>query len=86
MHSRLSLRGSWASWRKCSAAVTAAYPAISLPTRNPARAAWLVLRAPEGKHLRSVEVDGKAWTDFDPSLERIALPMRTGEIRIKARF
>ena len=59
---------------------------VTLPTRNPARAAWLVLRAPEGKHLRSVEVDGKEWTDFDPSLERIALPMRNGEIRIKARF
>jgi hypothetical protein len=59
---------------------------VTLPIRNPARAAWLVLRAPTGKHMRSVEVDGNPWTDFDPSLERIGLPMRTGEIHIKARF
>jgi hypothetical protein len=57
---------------------------VTLPSRNPARAAWLVLRAPEGKHVRSVEVDGRQWTDFDPSLERIRLPLETGEIRIKA--
>jgi hypothetical protein len=59
---------------------------VTLPSRNPARAAWLVIRAPGGKHVRSVEVDGRQWTDFDPSLERIRLPRQTGEIRIKARF
>jgi hypothetical protein len=59
---------------------------VTLPTRNPVRAAWLVLRAPEGKQLSSVEVDGKEWTDFDPSRERIALPIKAGEIRIKAKF
>jgi hypothetical protein len=59
---------------------------VMLPSRNPASTAWLVLRAPGGKHLRSVELDGRPWTDFDPSLERIRLPRQTGEIRIKARF
>jgi hypothetical protein len=59
---------------------------VTLPTRNPATAAWLVLRAPEGKHVRSVKVDGRQWTDFDPRLERIRLPIRTGEIHIEARF
>jgi len=59
---------------------------VTLPSRNPASTAWLVLRVPWGKHLRSVELDGKPWTDFDRSLERIRLPRQTGEIRIKARF
>jgi hypothetical protein len=59
---------------------------VTLPTRNPARAAWLVLRVPGGKHVRSVEVDGKEWTDFDPSLERIRLPIETGKIHIEAHF
>jgi hypothetical protein len=59
---------------------------VMLPGRNPASTAWLVLRVPVGKHLRSVELDGKPWTDFDPSLERIRLPRQTGEISIKARF
>ena len=59
---------------------------VTLPNRNPASTAWLVLRAPVGKHLRSVELDGKPWTDFDPGLERIRLPVRTGEIHIEAHF
>jgi hypothetical protein len=59
---------------------------VTLPSRNPASTVWLVLRAPVGKHLRAVELDGKPWTDFDPSKERIRLPNQTGEIHIKARF
>jgi hypothetical protein len=59
---------------------------VTLPARNPAKAAWLVLRVPGGKHVRSVEVDGKEWTEFDPSLERIRLPIETGEIHIEAHF
>jgi hypothetical protein len=59
---------------------------VTLPARNPASTVWLVLRVPVGKHLSSVELDGKPWTDFDPSLERIRLPMQTGEIHIEAHF
>jgi hypothetical protein len=59
---------------------------VTLPSRNPPKTAWLVLRAPVGKHVRSVEVDGKEWTDFDSALERIHLPMQTGEIHIRALY
>ncbi len=59
---------------------------VTLPTRNPPKTAWLVLRAPVGKHVRSVEADGKEWTDFDPKLEGIRLPIRAGEISIRAHF
>jgi hypothetical protein len=59
---------------------------VTLPNRNPAGTAWLVLRAPAGKQLRSVEVNGKQWKDFNPSLERIRLPLQPGEIHITARY
>ena len=59
---------------------------VTLPIRNPASTIWLVLRVPGGDHLRSVELGGKPWKDFDPITQRIRLPMRTGEIRIRARF
>jgi hypothetical protein len=59
---------------------------VTLPTRNPPKAVWLVVRAPDGKRVHSVEVNGKGWTDFDPTLERIRLPLKAGEIRVIARF
>jgi hypothetical protein len=59
---------------------------VTLPRRNPPKTAWLVLRAPVGKHVRSVEVDGRKWTDFDSGLERIRLPIQAGEIHIRARY
>ena len=59
---------------------------VTLPQRNAPKAAWLVLRAPEGKHLRSVEIDGKPSTNFDANLDRIALPIQAGEMHIKASF
>jgi hypothetical protein len=59
---------------------------VTLPTRNPPKTAWLVLRAPGGEHMRWVRVEGKEWTDFDSRLERIRLPMQAGEIHIRARY
>jgi hypothetical protein len=59
---------------------------ITLPSRNPPKTAWLVLRVPTGKHIRSVDIDGKEWTDFDPKLERMRLPVKAEEIHIRARF
>ena len=59
---------------------------VTLPNRNPANTAWLVLRVPVGKHLRSVELDGKPWADFARGMERIRLPKQTGEIHIKAHY
>jgi hypothetical protein len=32
---------------------------VQLPACNPCREAWLVLRAPRGKMIRSVEIDGR---------------------------
>lgn len=59
---------------------------VELPTRNPIRTAWLVVRAPEGKRLRAVEIDGKPWSDFDPATERIRLPIQPGVMKVDARY
>ena len=59
---------------------------IELPSRNPCHAAWLVVRYPENKPIRAVEIDGKPWRDFDATAERIRLPLKTGTMRIAVRF
>lgn len=59
---------------------------VELPRRNPLRTAWLVLRAPEGKKMRAVEIDGKPWQDFDAAGERVRLPLKPGPMQILVRW
>jgi len=59
---------------------------LELPSRNPYKAAWLVVRAPGGKQIRSVEIDGKAWSDFDAAQERIRLPAKSGAMQVSVHF
>jgi hypothetical protein len=59
---------------------------VELPTRNRFRTACLVIRAPQGKRVRAVEIDGKPWKDFDASAERIRLPVRLNPIHVSAHF
>jgi len=59
---------------------------VQLPSRNPCRAAWLLLRAPGDKRLRSVEINGKIWQDFDPARERIRLPRGVGTVHIQVLY
>ncbi len=59
---------------------------ITLPTRNPYKTAWFVVRAPEGKKISSVTIDGKPWQDYDAATERIRLPLRTAPMTISVRF
>jgi hypothetical protein len=59
---------------------------ITLPSRNPYKTAWFVVRAPDGKKINSVTIDGKPWTEFDASAERIRLPVRTEPMTISVRF
>ncbi len=69
-----------------NAADTGLEARVELPTRNQYKTAWLVVRAPEGKHIRSVEIDGKLWQDFDSAAERIRLPQKVGAMQIFVRF
>lgn len=59
---------------------------VELPTRNAMKTAWLVVRAPGAKPIKSVEIDGRSWTDFDATGERIRLPLRAGTMQITAHF
>jgi hypothetical protein len=59
---------------------------VELPTRNPYAHAWLVVRAPGGKRIRSVEIDGNPWQEFDSTLERIRLPLKVGPMHVVAHF
>ncbi len=59
---------------------------VELPTRDAYRTAWLVLRAPGGKRIRAVEVDGKPWEDFDAATERIRLPLKAGPVEVSVCF
>ena len=66
-----------------SAKVTAQ---VTLPSRNTYRAAYLVLRYPGGKPIKAVEIDGKPWREFDPSAQRIRLPLKKGTMQISVSF
>jgi len=59
---------------------------IALPTRNTLKSAWLVVRAPEGKPIRAVEIDGQPWRDFDAASERIRLPLKAVPMQISIQF
>ena len=59
---------------------------IELPTRDTFKTAWLAVRAPEGKQIRSVDIDGKSWQGFDTANERIQLPLKSGPMRVVVRF
>ncbi|HVN80417.1 MAG TPA: hypothetical protein VMW38_15585, partial [Terriglobia bacterium] len=59
---------------------------VELPSRNPFKNAWLVIRAPEAKRLQSVEIDGRPWQDFDVAHERIHLPIKEGPMAVEAHF
>ncbi len=59
---------------------------LTLPTRNSYRTAWLVVRAPDGKKIGSVSINGKPWHDFDAAGERIRLPLKAGPMKISVRL
>jgi hypothetical protein len=59
---------------------------VDLPTRNKIGTTWLVVRAPEGKTIRTVEVDGKPRFDFDAAGQRIRLPSAEHPIQISVHY
>jgi len=58
---------------------------VQLPRRNPARTAWLVARTPS-THIRSVTINGIAWTKIDAVKDAIELPQDQGRMRIQIRY
>ncbi|MBN2577821.1 MAG: NPCBM/NEW2 domain-containing protein [Pirellulales bacterium] len=59
---------------------------VQLPPQCPARKIVLRLRHPEGKPIRSVAVQGKPHTDFDPNQETVSFPPNAETITIRAEY
>lgn len=58
---------------------------VQLPTRNPAKKAWLVARVPQGS-IKSVRLNGESWTRIDGRLEAIELPQQQGPLKLEIRY
>jgi hypothetical protein len=58
---------------------------VILPSRNPAKHNWLVVRAPSGK-IRSVMLNGRPWTKFDNSIEAIELPSTDKKVQLQIAY
>jgi len=59
---------------------------IRPPSRSPAAKLRLRLRAPDGRKIREVLVDGRPWTEFDPAGEWITLPSSAGTLQVAVRY
>jgi hypothetical protein len=59
---------------------------VRLPENCTAKNIVLRLRHPEGKPIRSVVVQGKPTTNFDPRKETVTLAPESGEIKIRAAY
>ncbi len=58
---------------------------VQLPTRNPPKKTWLVVRVPHGR-IQSVRLDGKAWAHLDAGLEAIELPQQQGPLTLEISY
>jgi len=59
---------------------------VEAPIRSTPKALVLRLRHPERKPIRSVSVNGKPHTNFDPKRETITLPRGTKPLEVRAEF
>jgi hypothetical protein len=55
---------------------------MEMPSRNPPKSVLLRLRHPDSAPIKSVEVNGKPWRDFDPVKEAVKLHDLTGSARV----
>ena len=59
---------------------------VSPPTKVRPRSLCLFTRLPDGAKIKSVEIDGKAFTDFDANRERIILPAGDQPLNVLIRY
>ena len=60
--------------------------AVQMPSRNPPKSVLLRFRHPKALPIKSVEVNGKPWTDFDKYREIIRLHGLTGTVVARANY
>jgi hypothetical protein len=59
---------------------------VEMPSRHPPQTVLLRFRHPRALPMKSVTVNRKLWTDFDPEKETVALNGLTGTITVTARY
>jgi hypothetical protein len=59
---------------------------VTPPARKAPSAIILHLRHPDRAALKSVKVNGKPWTDFDPTRETVRLPASAAKLRLEASY
>jgi hypothetical protein len=59
---------------------------VEMPARNPPKAVLLRLRHPKASPMKSVSVNGAAWTDFDPAKELISLHGVKGTVKVESNY
>ena len=59
---------------------------VELPARGTPKSLLLRLRHPKAAPLRSVEVNGKNWKNFDRDKEAIHLEGLTGSVKVRANY
>jgi hypothetical protein len=59
---------------------------VGIPSRTPPQAVLLRFRHPKATPMKSVTVNGEAWTDFDPAKETIRLHDVHGSVKVEATY
>lgn len=59
---------------------------LGLPSRNPPGAVLLRFRHPKAAQIKSVEVNGMPWRDFDASRDLVRLGKMRGPVTVSARY
>jgi hypothetical protein len=59
---------------------------VELPSRNPAKSVMVRLRHPKAAPIKSVQVNGKTWKDFNANDETIELKGLTGTVAVTASY
>jgi hypothetical protein len=59
---------------------------VDLPSRAVPAVVFLRLRHPQARPMKSVSVNGKPWSDFDPAKELIRLRSVSGSVQVEAEY
>jgi hypothetical protein len=59
---------------------------VEIPNRNPPQSVLIRFRHPTAAPIKSVTVNGKAWTDFDPVKEIVRLHDVRGSVNVQAAY
>lgn len=59
---------------------------VAMPSRKAPKSVCLRFRHPQATPMKTVTVNGKDWTDFDPAKELVRLHGLKGKVRVEAKY